>query len=68
MGTFYDNSIIPERLRRDFDVYDRIRELELDLGTFDQWMGRDLKGANICSATFHESGLVYLSEIGRAHV
>ena len=64
MGTFYDNSIIPERLRRDFDVYDRIRELELDLGTFDQWMGRDLKGANICSATFHESGLVYLSGYG----
>ena len=64
MGTFYDNSIIPTRLRRDFDVYERIEALKLDLGTFDQWMDRDLKGANICSVIFHESGLVYLSGHG----
>lgn len=64
MGTFYDNSIIPDRLRRDYDVYTRIKELGLDLGTFDQWLGRDLKGANICSAVIHESGLVYLSGYG----
>ncbi|MBT6618734.1 MAG: hypothetical protein HOB41_02515, partial [Gemmatimonadetes bacterium] len=64
MGSFYDNSIIPTHLRRDFDVYDRINTLDLDLGSFDQWMDRDLKGANICSATIHESGLVYLSGYG----
>ena len=64
MGSFYDNSIIPTHLRRDFDVYDRIKTLDLDLGSFDQWMDRDLKGANICSATIHESGLVYLSGYG----
>jgi hypothetical protein len=64
MGTFYDNSIIPAHLRRDFDVYDRIEKLDLDLGTFDQWMARDLKGANICSVILHESGLVYLSGKG----
>ena len=27
MSSFYDNSIIPEALRRNYDVYDRIREL-----------------------------------------
>ncbi|HIL09811.1 MAG TPA: hypothetical protein EYG11_14005, partial [Candidatus Latescibacteria bacterium] len=64
MGSFYDNSILPQHLRRDFDVYDRIKKIDLDLGTFDQWMDRDLKGANICSATIHESGLVYLSGYG----
>ena len=64
MGAFYDNSIIPAHLRRDFDVYDRIKELDLDLGSFDQSMKRDLKGANICSVIFHESGLVYLSGHG----
>ena len=50
MGSFYDNSIIPTHLRRDFDVYDHINTLDLDLGSFDQWIDRDLKGANICSA------------------
>ena len=64
MSAFYDNSIIPARMRRTFDVYDRIEEIDLNLGTFDQWMGRDLKGANICSVIFHESGLVYLSGYG----
>ena len=58
MGSFYDNSILPQHLRRDFDVYDRIKKIDLDLGTFDQWMDRDLKGANICSATIHESVLL----------
>ena len=64
MGTFYENSIVPDHLRRDFDVYERIKELDLDLGTFDDWMKRDLKGANICSVVVHESGLVYLSGYG----
>ena len=38
MGSFYDNSILPQHLRRDFDVYDRIKKIDLDLGTFEQWM------------------------------
>ena len=64
MGHFYDNSIIPQHLRRDFDVYERIEKLRLDLGTFESWINRDLKGANICTITFHESGLVYISGYG----
>jgi len=35
MGTFYDNSIVPDHLRRDFDVYDRINELTMDMGSFE---------------------------------
>ena len=52
MGHFYDNSIIPQHLRRNFDVYERIEKIELDLGTLDQWINRDLKSANICTITF----------------
>ena len=63
MGTFYESSIIPEELRRNYDVYDRLKELGLDLGTFEERVG-SLKGRNICGAVFHESGLVYLSGIG----
>ena len=63
MSRFYENSVVPEALRRHYDVYDRIRELGLDLGTFEAEV-RSLKGCNICSAIFHESGLVYLSGIG----
>ena len=32
MGKHYDESIIPEDLRRTYDVYDRISELGIDLG------------------------------------
>ena len=63
MGKFYDNSIIPAELRRNFDVYDRIRELGIELGSFEENV-RSLKGANICGVIFHESGLVYLSGVG----
>ncbi len=63
MGSFYDNSIIPAELRRNFDVYDRISELDIDLGSFADNVG-SLKGRNICGAVFHESGLVYLSGVG----
>lgn len=63
MSRFYENSIIPKALRRNYDVYDRIRELGIDLGAFETEV-RSLKGHNICSAVFHESGLVYLSGIG----
>jgi len=63
MGKYYDKAIIPEELRRKYDVYDRIRELGIDLGTFDERV-RSLKGCNIAGCVFHESGLVYLSGIG----
>jgi hypothetical protein len=63
MGKFYDNSIIPDHLKRDFDVYDRINELKIEMGSFDEDV-KDLKDANICGIIFHESGLVYLSGHG----
>ena len=63
MGKFYDNSIIPDHLKREFDVYDRINELKIEMGSFDEDV-KDLKGANICGIIFHESGLVYLSGHG----
>ncbi len=63
MGKFYDNSIIPDHLKRDFDVYDRINELKIEMGSFDEDV-KDLKEANICGIIFHESGLVYLSGHG----
>ena len=63
MGKYYDNSVVPAELRRDFDVYDRIKELGIELGTFEENVS-SLKGANICGAVFSESGLVYLSGVG----
>lgn len=63
MGKFYDQSIIPAALRRSFDVYDRIKKIRLDLGTFEKNVG-SLKGRNIAGCVFHEGGLVYLSGIG----
>ncbi len=63
MSKFYEQSIVPPALRRSFDVYDRLRTLGLDLGTFADNV-RSLQGRNIAGAIFHESGLVYLSGIG----
>ena len=63
MGKYYDESIIPAELRRSFDVYDRIKELGIDLGSFADNVG-SLKGRNIASAVVQESGLVYLSGAG----
>lgn len=63
MGAYYENSVVPEFLRRKFDVYDRIKELKMDLGSFETDV-TDLKSANICGIVFHESGLVYLSGHG----
>lgn len=63
MGKFYESSIIPAELRRTYDVYDRIRELGIDLGAFEERVG-SLKGRNIAGIIFHESGLTYLSGIG----
>ena len=35
MSNFYDNSIVPNELKRNFDVYERIKELKIDLGPKD---------------------------------
>ena len=66
MGKYYDESVIPVELRRDFDVYDRIKELGIDLGKRDELIS--LKGRNICGAIVHESGLVYLSGVGMGNM
>ena len=63
MGTFYDNSIVPNHLRRKFDVYDRIKKLNIEMGSFESDV-TDLKGAGIAGVVFHESGIVYLSGAG----
>ena len=63
MGTFYDNSIVPDHLRRKFDVYDRIKKLNIDMGSFESDVS-DLKGSGIAGVVFHESGVVYLSGAG----
>ena len=60
LGKFYNEGVLPDELRRDFDVYDRISQLGVDLGTFENTV-TSLAGANIPAAVFHESGLVYLS-------
>jgi hypothetical protein len=63
MGKYYDQAAIPDELRRRYDVYDRVKQLGIDLGTFDDNV-RSLQGRNIAGAVFHESGLVYLSGVG----
>ena len=60
MGKFYDEALLPDELRRDYDVYDRIRELGIPLGSFDEDVV-SLEGAGIAAAVVQESGLVYLS-------
>ena len=60
MGRHYDEAPIPDEMRRNFDVYDRIRSLDISLGTFDENVV-SLAGAGIAAAVIHESGLVYLS-------
>ena len=60
MSKYYDEAIIPSELRRSFDVYDRIRALQIPLGSFDTEVV-SLANANIAGAVIHESGMVYLS-------
>lgn len=62
MGYHYDAAQIPDELRRDFDVYDRIKNLGIDLGTFEENI-TSLSGQGIANVVFHESGLVYLSGV-----
>jgi hypothetical protein len=56
----YDDDLIPGELRRTFDVYDRIRDLQIPLGSFETDVV-SLAHANIAGVVLHESGLVYLS-------
>ena len=63
MGKYYKNSIIPNHLRRNFNVYERIKKLNIDLGNEKDWV-TDLKNAPIASVVFHESGTTYLSGLG----
>jgi hypothetical protein len=67
MGRFYDDAIIPAELRRDFDVYERIKELGIELGTWEENL-TSLAGAGIASAVFAGSGLVYLSGTGKGQL
>ena len=60
MSKFYDEALLPDELRRSFDVYDRIRELGISLGSFSEDVV-SLEGAGIAAAVVHESGFVYLS-------
>jgi hypothetical protein len=60
VSKFYDEALLPDELRRSFDVYDRIRELGISLGSFSEDVV-SLEGAGIAAAVVHESGLVYLS-------
>jgi len=60
VSKFYDEALLPDELRRNFDVYDRIRELGIPMGSFDEDVV-SLAGAGIAATVVHESGLVYLS-------
>lgn len=60
MGKHYDEALIPNEMRRNFDVYDRIKDLGIDLGTFENNV-RSLEDAVIAGVVIQESGIVYLS-------
>ena len=64
MGKYYNESIIPTELRRNFDVYDRIKKLGIDLGTWENNV-KSLAGAGIAGVVFSESGITYLSGVGK---
>ncbi len=64
MGKYYNESIIPSELRRNFDVYDRIKKLGIDLGTWEDNV-KSLAGAGIAGVVFSESGITYLSGVGK---
>ena len=60
MSKYYNEALIPDEIRRKNDVYERIKELGIDLGTFEENV-RSLKGSIYSSVIFHESGLVWMS-------
>lgn len=53
---------INKKWRRDFDVYDRIKKLGLDMGKREEALAPS-KGARICKLTFTLSGLVFTSGV-----
>ena len=63
MSKYYHEALIPDEMRRDYDVYDRIRALGIELGTFGENV-TSLKGGAIAGAIFHDSGLVWMSGTG----
>ena len=63
MGKYYNEAAIPDSLRRNYDVYDRIQELGIDLGSFEDNV-TSLKGTGIAGVVFHSTGIVYLSGAG----
>ena len=63
LGKYYNEAAIPDSLRRNYDVYDRVEKLGIDLGTFEDNV-TSLKGANIAGIVFHSTGIVYLSGAG----
>ena len=64
MARFYDGAVIPPEFRRNFDVYDRIEKLGIEIGTWEENVG-SLANAGIAGAVVVESGLVYLSGTGQ---
>ena len=56
MSKYYDEALIPAELRRNFDVYDRIRALQLPLGSFETDVV-SLANAGI-------AGAVYVPQVG----
>ena len=63
MSKFYDEAGVLAELRRDFDVYDRTRELGIELGTFEENVA-SLQRRNIAGLVFHASGPSYLAGVG----
>ena len=62
MSYYYDAALIPDEMRRQHDVYQRIRALGIDLGSFEEDV-KSLEGGVYAGAVFHESGLVWLAGI-----
>ena len=54
---------LPDSWKRDFDVYDRIKALNIDLGEKGDTIP-DPKGRRICTLTFTPSGLIFTSGTG----
>jgi len=60
VSKYYDDAVIPDEMRRNFDVYERIDKLGIALGGFEEDVV-SLAGAGIAGAVIQESGLVFLS-------
>ena len=54
---------LPRAWKRDWDVYERAKELGIDFKTKEEVI-RPIKGRRICSVTFTPSGLVFTSGSG----